>query len=68
MKITLTLWAKNVLREPPVIDKNLGGSRTPKFLILLLSSGILVTGGMIRSGQVTGSRKSQQNMQKLQAL
>ena len=68
MKIVLTLWAKNVLREPLAIHKNLGGSRTPKLLNLLHCSGTPVTGGMISPGQVTGSRKVQHNMQQFQAL
>jgi hypothetical protein len=63
MKIVRNLLAKNVLREPLAIHKNLGGSRTPKLLNLLHCSDTPVTGGMINPAQGTGSRKVRHNMQ-----
>ena len=68
MKIVLTLWARNVLREPLAIHKNLGGSRTPKLLNLLLCSDTPVTGGMISPAREAGSRKARHNMQQFNAL
>jgi len=68
MKIVLTLWAKDMLREPLAIHKNRGGSRIPKTLNLLHCFGTPVTGGMISQAQVTGSRKVRYNMQQFKAL
>jgi hypothetical protein len=68
MKLVLTLWANNVLREPLAIHKNLGGSRSPKLLNLLHCSDTPVTGGIISPAQGIGSRKAQHNMQQFKAL
>jgi hypothetical protein len=68
MKTVVTLLLKGILREPEAIDKNLGGSRTPRGLDLLHYFVISVSGGVIISAQATGSRKIRPNIQQYQAL
>ena len=68
MKTVATLWLKGILREPEAIDKNLGGSRTPKTLNLLHYFAIHAMGGVISAARATGSRKVRPNIQQYQAL
>jgi hypothetical protein len=68
MKTVATLWLKGMLREPEAIDKNLGGSRTPRTLNLLHYFTIPPMRGVISATRATGSRKVRPNIQQYQDL